>query len=474
LEKIISIKDIIYIILIFILIYSIYLISYKKINFNKLKYFYTGFHITYFITLILTFIFLTIYPQYISNPITNSIHDISEEIKGNYFTIKLNPKTIIKNINNTNFKENTNYNNQLKNYSKYKIKKNQIILIFVLEQTPYQTFNNDLKKIPKDENFIQKIKNNSLFYTNYYTNNQDSRTAIWTMLSSQFIPFECYYDDWNKKYGSVLENRNLVDLFNYNNYTTIAVSSQDKFGLLLSAYNWKKKIHLKNYSLITKKYICQDDIEYAKGCEDLAILNQTINTILKYKKNIFLLQEMIYGHSPKYQKMKNLTPTEYYNNYFLKIYSVLKKHNLTENLTFVIVSDHGDKDIIKKKLNQYQIPLIIYNKNLSHKTNTSLYSHINFKNILLENLLQNPKILKTQTRPVEKLIMGQTLSNELLYINENNDYFLAKRENELKFKIYETNMNKTSITQILYNYSIYKQKIENYNKENNFYCKYCQ
>jgi len=357
------------------------------------------------------------------------------------------------------------------NYSDFYIPKGRKVILFVMEQTSYDSFIEEIGKIPADRNFFEKVKNNSNIFTNYYTTNQDSMTAIWTMFDSQYIPFECYSSDWAKEYGYLLEENNLIDLFNSGGYETHVVSSVFLPGMIQSAHNWTNATFLKK-GRNERGFYCLHEYEYEPGCEDRIILEDTEN-IVKDNKNggLFLFQEFIYGHGEAYSERLNKTNTEYANDYLFDFYDYLEKDGLLENTTIIFIADHGEKGYYDKEVWNYKIPFIVISKDLEYKEVKGLYSHMDFKDILLS-------YLEGRSLPVSQdyvFFVGQTKSSEIGYVDKGGNYFLAKLRGDNNFRIRKfSGLSISQIEELLKVFIRYRlDSIERSNKKV-YWCQFCE
>lgn len=263
------------------------------------------------------------------------------------------------------------------------------IVVFVMESVIYDDYKKDIAKVKPEENFFELTKNNSHYYFNYFTNNQDSISAIITMLSSKVVPNEAYiYTDTYTLWGhSMMRKYNLIDYFNDKNYITSFVMSETKPTWELTRYKWKK-IHDINgkYDYYDQNYFCYNPYPYEIGCEDIVVLDDVINDLNAGEK-VFILQELIFGHCYLYVKNSGLSKTEYYNKYFFDFYKKIKEKGLDKDLLIVIVSDHGLRDKIEYSYaDRYNVPLIFIANDLEYSENNTLLSHIDFKDILFSYL----------------------------------------------------------------------------------------
>ena len=363
------------------------------------------------------------------------------------------------------------FRNPIKDYNVTSIPKNQRILVFVMEQTTFDKLLDAVENIPNEKNFFKITENHSIYFTNYYTQNQDSRTAIWDMLNSEFIPFECYLNNWNKYYGTVLDSNNLVDLFKSKGYKTVAASSVYIPNLIIAAYPWDDLIYLKEFDENNPDYICLHEFEFQQSCEDKILLPDLKKFLLENKnQSFFLFQELIAGHGENFVKLLGKHQIYYYNDYFLELYNFMKENNLLENTTIILVADHGNKGYFVKRLTDYQIPLIIINQNINgHKEIKQLFTHNDFKDILLDFL--NGKEFRKRLNWT--YIIGQTASNEIGYINSSGHYFIGLLKN-YQFDVKRSfGLTPEEIQDKIEFLLAYQKVFINESLLENNYCKYC-
>lgn len=386
----------------------------------------------------------------INNAYATTIHDVSNSVLSP--TLEIEGKNITK-----------EFDRPYEGYEEYDLDE-QRVLVFVMEQVDYNTFTKELSGIPEQDNFFHRVNSSSHWYTNYYTTNQDSRTGLWTMLGSRFLPFEAYTTEWDEKYGYILEEPNLIELFNYHNYSTKVAASMYESTLLLGAYEWDQTVFLKEYP--REDFLCVDNLEYQKGCEDFALIDDVKDQLSEEKQLIF--QELIFGHGEKYLEESGKSRTEYYNDYLNQIYSYLENNSLLENTTIVVVSDHGEKGYFDKEISNYHIPLVIINENLESENIDSLHSHLSFKDILLSYLGEE------EAKPLEEtMVMGQSQSNEIAYINSQNEYFTGKL-NGHEIELLEYTLPHDTIKDRAGQLLTLKQRAINKSASKYYYCEQCE
>jgi hypothetical protein len=354
-----------------------------------------------------------------SHPYINTFEDMfyyKEQSLDLYDANKLNSLLTTKHIN--------AFNKNIVEYPEDNVKY-KYILIFVGETVLEEDFNNHINNY-KDSFFNNQL-NNSIYFNNYYANNQDSRTAIMSMLTSIFIPYESYKGDWTNLYNNkIINKKNLVDFFNIKDYNTTFVISSIETPIVGKEYNWKHNINIKDsieYNNFKENNICLHLLEYQHGCEDLVILPK-IKKEIKNSNKLFLLQEMIFGHNKEYNIKKDIDSITYYENYILEIYSYLEQENKLDETLIIFIGDHGSKAYENmKKRNSYKVPLIFINPNLKGEIDNSFYSHLDFKDLLFNNILEN---------------YNKDINNSFIYtIGATNSSFLTVIDKERNFILYD-------------------------------------
>jgi len=309
--------------------------------------------------------------------------------------------------------------------SKLEVKYKKIILL-IGEEWMFSSFVKDSQSL--ENNFFKRIKNDTHFYSNYHTSNQDSRTAIYTLLTSQFIPFEAYLDSTYSIYLDKIKNSpSLVNYFNDNNYSTFFVVSSIEKPDIATPFNWNEIITLKEDVYNSNKYYCSSLFTYETSCEDLSIFEDVKEKIIS-DENIFLVQEFIYGHSYKHIIDTKKSRTQYYNEYFNNLYDFLEKESLLEDTLIIITSDHGSRaynEMISPE--GYHIPFLVVSNNLDYLENNSLLSHLDFKDILYKYILGIDYIPNNESI----MFTGGTNSDLLGFITKENDFGIINSSKSL-------------------------------------------
>jgi hypothetical protein len=264
------------------------------------------------------------------------------------------------------------------------------VLIFVMETMITRDFKDESSKLPA-ETFVHRVLPNTHRYTDYHSNNQDSRTGMLDMLQSRVIPYEAYADGVDH-YRFVSRLPSMVDRFNARGYETAYVVSHADREDVISDLAWKRVTLLpeKEVDALRSKLLCVTIYEFEYGCEDRAMLPKVFQ-LLDENPKTFLYQEFIWGHDPEYNEISGRSNADYYSAYLDAIVEHLRETNKLDRTLIVLTSDHGYRG--RATLGEpyaYQIPLWFYATRFSEREDHQLFSHINFQDLLLHELGVRP------------------------------------------------------------------------------------
>lgn len=317
-------------------------------------------------------------------------------------------------------------NKNIKNYD-LKITDYDRVLVFVMESVMYHEFVDDTATMSEKDNFFSKTKSISHTYTNYYTLNQDSDPSLFAMFTSIFIPFEAYVHSNPESlyYDSIMSNNNLIEYFNYNNFSTHYIISAMESPATGIKFGWYRTHNLRVFDSTNKDYLCLHVFEFQRGCEDKIMLEET-KKIIKNNPKLFLLQEFVYGHGEKYIIEKGVSPTKYYSEYLDNIYDYLIAESLLDRTLIVVVSDHGNKGVdFMRSRHGYHIPLILISTIFASSINNDFSSHLDFKDILLSEMTSGASPLLFNDY---SFFVGGANSGLIGYISKNEEFVVVNRE----------------------------------------------
>lgn len=257
------------------------------------------------------------------------------------------------------------------------------VLVFVMETMITRDFKDESAKLPA-ETFVRRALPQVHSYTDYHSNNQDSRTGMLNMLMSRVIPYEAYADGVNH-YNFVSRLPSMVDRFNKREYETAYVVSHADREDVISDLPWKKVVLLPaaEVDALRDKMLCVTVYEFEYGCEDRAVLPKLFQVVDDHPK-AFVYQEFIWGHDPEYNEISGRSNADYYSTYLDAVVEHLRATDKLDRTLIVLTSDHGYRG--RSTLNEtyaYHIPLWFYATRFTARENPALYAHIDFQDLLL-------------------------------------------------------------------------------------------
>jgi hypothetical protein len=310
------------------------------------------------------------------------------------------------------------------------------VLVFVLEQITRQHLDESVSKLPPDS-FFQKYKGQFHEYDRFYASNQDSRTGELSLLTARFIPYEAYTEDGRDHYLFLSRLNSLVDLMNENGYQTAIAASQTEEELVVSDLHWKHKFYLTQEEISQAKgTLCFNPYEFEHSCEDKMLLERLTNFVAKNEK-VFLFQTIVWGHSYDYYNETKKSEVQYVSEYLGQLIARLGSMNLLGETLLVVTSDHGIRDKgFEADPATYRIPLIFVHAANEKKSTPSLFSQIDFQNILLSEMTGDASLL-----PSNDFVMfvGPTSTSLVGAITKEQDFLLIR--NRKRFQYVLANVN---------------------------------
>jgi hypothetical protein len=264
------------------------------------------------------------------------------------------------------------------------------VLVFVMETMITRDFKDESARLPADT-FVRSALPQVHSYTDYHSNNQDSRTGMLDMLMSRVIPYEAYADGVNH-YQFVSKLPSMVDRFNARGYETAYVVSHADREAVISDLPWKQIMLLPaaEVDALRGQMLCVTVYEFEYGCEDRAMLPKLFGLLDEHPK-AFVYQEFIWGHDPEYNEISGRSNADYYSKYLDSVVEHLRATDKLDRTLIVLTSDHGYRG--RATLSEsfaYHIPLWFYATRFSARENNELFAHIDFQELLLHEMGISP------------------------------------------------------------------------------------
>ncbi|HEY6877376.1 MAG TPA: hypothetical protein VI299_05125 [Polyangiales bacterium] len=226
-------------------------------------------------------------------------------------------------------------------------------------------------------------------FTNYYPNNQDSRTGMLDMLFSRLIPYEAYSDEGYRGYRHLAGEPSLVDRMRALSYATAFAVAQTELEEVVGELGWDRTLHLSEGDIVRARaagLLCFAPDEYERSCEDVALLPPLLDFVANNER-AFVYQEFIWGHAAEYNRASGKTNAAYYSAYVDALQKALAERGLLDQTLIVVTSDHGFRDRgVQDRPSVYRIPLWFSAPDLAPRRDARLLSHADFGMLLFEHL----------------------------------------------------------------------------------------
>jgi Sulfatase len=260
------------------------------------------------------------------------------------------------------------------------------VLVFVMETMTSATMDSEAPAVAQ-ASFVHSARGHAQRYETYFATNQDSRTGMLSMLGSRFIPYEAYTEEGRDHYMFLGARSSLVDLMKKQGYRSAFAVSQQEVELVVGDLAWDEIIHLEEgeTAALNKDHLCFVPYEFEHSCEDRALLPKLLEFIDRTPR-AFVYQEFIWGHAIEYNRASGRTNTDYYSAYLDAVVAHLARTGALERTLIVLTSDHGFREKeAQKQRSVYRIPLWFFSPELTAREERGLYSHLDFKDLLLEH-----------------------------------------------------------------------------------------
>jgi len=151
------------------------------------------------------------------------------------------------------------------------------------------------------------------------------------------------------------------------------------------------------------------------------------------------------------------------------VYDFLEREQLLNKTTIIIVADHGERGYFTKELRNYQLPFMVIRSDLSYQEIDGLYSHLDFKDILLSYMNDEPL-----PKPEDSIyIVGQTQSSEFAYVDSLGRSFTGTWASDLLKLGFVAKLSIDEIKTILSPFVAYKDYVTSESQEHTYSCELC-
>ncbi|NUN10627.1 MAG: sulfatase-like hydrolase/transferase [Ignavibacteriaceae bacterium] len=282
------------------------------------------------------------------------------------------------------------------------------ILMIVLEGVTSADFEEEFTQI--NDGFFESNRTNIIHYNNYFATNLDSYTSLISMLTGVQVPYRAYADA--ESYSRVNEAPNLaMDMIN-RGYKNLFISTYQYQPFVPVSQNWSDIIDMLGINS-DGEWLALGNNKMESATEDKAAIPYITDYIMKNEK-VFLMAELVYGHSPEWRAKTGITQLRYYDSYLTEIKNKLDLAGELSKTLFVVVSDHGNRSLSASASN-YRVPLFVYSPECQGGTNNDFLSHLELPEMIYHysGAAEHPKARDEifVVGSTEKWIFGKISSN---------------------------------------------------------------
>ena len=289
------------------------------------------------------------------------------------------------------------------------------ILIMVLEGVTTVRFEQEF--LTRPQGYYAHVRDRSVYFDEYHTTNLDSYTSLIAMLASVQVPYRAYADP--SSYEAVNEGPNLVAALNQRGFRALYICTAEHQPFVPVRKDWSRVLHMRDLTQQVD-WLTVGGSKVESGVEDRAALPAVIE-FLKAHPQTLVMQEMIFGHSPRWTAKTGKSQLEYYDDYLLELLRGLEQQELADRVLLVVLSDHGDR-ADSSKVENYHVPLLISGLGISPSRNSALYFHSDLQ-ALIGHFLADQRLPKARESLLtvgssERWIYGQiTSSGSYMFID---------------------------------------------------------
>jgi hypothetical protein len=253
------------------------------------------------------------------------------------------------------------------------------VLLIVLEGVTSDTFEREF--LARGDGFYSRVQEHAAYFNQYYATNLDSYTSLIAMLTSVQVPYRAYADE--KLYRAVNQVNSLPRSLRKLGFRTLYICTCAHQPFVPTRNEWDRVMHRGNLPSL-EGWVSLGSSRMEAATEDRAGLS-TIEEFVAQSSQSFVLDELVFGHSPEWRARTGQTQLGYYDAYLNDLLDRLQARDLASRSLLVIVSDHGDRAKASDAAN-YRVPLLIVGEGVRSCLDESFRSHLDLQPIVISYL----------------------------------------------------------------------------------------
>lgn len=181
------------------------------------------------------------------------------------------------------------------------------ILLIVMEGVTAIDFEKNF--LTQKGGFFERVQERAAYFRQYYATNLDSYTSLIAMLTSAQVPYRAYADQ--RLYDAVNEAESLTGNLRNQGHQTLFISTYEHQPFFPTRNHWDRIMDRGDLPSL-EGWVSLGSSRMEAATEDLAAL-PTILDFMTTSQKTFILNELVYGHSPEWRATTGKTQLEYYD-----------------------------------------------------------------------------------------------------------------------------------------------------------------
>lgn len=302
------------------------------------------------------------------------------------------------------------------------------IFFLVLEGVTAADFEREF--LPRQGGFFERVKDRVCYFPQYRATNLDSYTSLIAMLTGVQVPYRAYADEG--RYRAVNDADNLTRRLHQAGYFTLFLSTYEHQPFVPTRKDWDRILDRRDLGPLDG-WISLGTSRMEAATEDRAALTHLLNQAVS-KERIFVMHELVYGHSPQWRATTGMTQLAYYDLYLNELLDRLEANKLDLESLLVIVSDHGDRAQSAVAEN-YRVPLLVVGPGVEPRRDEAFRTHLDLPGIvgatMLNQALPVPKSATWVVGSTERWVYGRIRTGGAhLFLDDSTGRVLASSGSE--------------------------------------------
>ncbi len=247
----------------------------------------------------------------------------------------------------------------------------------------------------RKDGFCEALRDRAAYFRHYYATNLDSYTSLIAMLTSVQVPYRAY--EMPEFFDPVNGAPNMIGALAGKGWSSLFLCTAEYLPFVPVHDFWSATISGR-YLPGKERWVSVGQNLVEAGTEDKAAI-PSILSFMKAHPRTVIMQEMVFGHSPRWKMLTGKGQLEYYDEFFRELHEETVKAGLAERTLFVIVADHGERKDSAVAEN-YHVPLLLVGQKVEPCVQDGMFCHLDLQQIVGHYLCGLP-----EPRPREQVLV---------------------------------------------------------------------